>query len=68
MGRGDSGGAVIMTASEVAGMLRISCQTLEVMRLGGRGPRYIRLGREGVGRVVYLLSDVEAWLERYSVQ
>jgi hypothetical protein len=36
---------------------RISPRTLEQWRWQGRGPRYLKIG----GRVVYRLSDVEAF-------
>ena len=44
-------------------MLCMSDRTLEGMRLGRRGPPYIRLGRKGRAKVLYKLSDVETWLE-----
>ena len=56
---------VLLTPVEVADMLRTTPRTLENMRLTNRGPRYIRLGAEGVAKVVYDLRDVEAWLSRF---
>lgn len=52
-----------LTAAEVSKMLCMSDRTLEGMRLGRRGPPYIRLGRKGRAKVLYKLSDVETWLE-----
>ena len=56
---------VLLTPAEVADLLRTTPRTLENMRLTNRGPRYIRLGAEGVAKVVYDLRDVEAWLSRF---
>lgn len=56
---------VLLTPVEVADLLRTTPRTLENMRLSNRGPRYIRLGAEGVAKVVYDWRDVEAWLARY---
>lgn len=56
---------VLLTPAEVADLLRTTPRTLENMRLSNRGPRYIRLGAEGVAKVVYDLRDVEAWLSKF---
>ena len=56
-----------MTSVEVADLLKVTARTVENWRLEGRGPRYIMLGREGVGRVVYNLRDVEEWVARHVV-
>lgn len=46
---------------DLAGRWLISPRTLEQWRWQGRGPRYLKIG----GRVVYRLSDIEAFeLER----
>lgn len=56
---------VFLTSVQVADMLKVTPRTMENMRLENRGPRYIRLGREGVAKVVYDLRDVEAWLNKF---
>ena len=58
---------VFLTSVEVADLLKVTARTVENWRLEGRGPRYIRLAREGVGRVVYNLRDVEEWVARHAV-
>jgi predicted DNA-binding transcriptional regulator AlpA len=40
--------------------LGMSARTLQRWRWKGKGPNYLKLG----GRVVYRISDVEAWEER----
>lgn len=45
---------------ELSERLRISVRTLQRWRWKGKGPNYLKLG----GRVVYRISDVEAWEER----
>jgi len=42
-----------------AEMLGLSRGTLANWRAEGRGPRYIKLGRD----VLYRVSDLEAWLD-----
>lgn len=53
----------LLTAAEVAELLRMSYKTLERMRTEGEGPPYIRLGRSGKSKVVCKLQDVLDWLE-----
>jgi predicted DNA-binding transcriptional regulator AlpA len=43
---------------EAAQVTRLAVQTLARLRCEGRGPRFIRVG----SRIVYRLSDIEAWL------
>jgi predicted DNA-binding transcriptional regulator AlpA len=45
---------------EAARFLGLSGRTLEKHRSYGTGPRYSKLG----GRVVYALSDLQAWVDR----
>ncbi len=56
---------ILLSAVEVAEMLRLSVHNLESMRLSGRGPRYIRLGDPVAARVVYNLRDVLRWLDQF---
>ncbi len=46
-----------LTNNEAAAFLRLSPRTLEKHRVIGGGPRFHKFGR----RVMYALSDLEAW-------
>ena len=48
------------TPPEAARLLRVRATTLSQWRWQGRGPRYRKVG----GRVLYLRSDLEEYLER----
>lgn len=48
-----------MRTPEAGRYLGLSGRTLEKHRTYGTGPRYRKIG----GRVVYALSDLEAWLD-----
>ena len=43
--------------SEAAALLRLERGTLQNMRLGGRGPRFLKVG----ARVLYDRAELEAW-------
>lgn len=45
--------------SAAADRLKLSASNLEKMRLSGKGPAYLKLGR----RVVYAVKDLDAWAE-----
>jgi predicted DNA-binding transcriptional regulator AlpA len=49
-----------LRTSEAARFLGLSGRTLEKHRTYGTGPTYRKIG----GRVVYALSDLQAWAER----
>ena len=49
----------LVTTSEAAGYLRLKKNTLEVWRVYGKGPKYLKLGR----LVKYRLADLESFLE-----
>jgi predicted DNA-binding transcriptional regulator AlpA len=49
-----------MRTKEAGHYLGLSGRTLEKHRTYGTGPRYRKIG----GRVVYALSDLEAWADR----
>lgn len=51
---------VHMIEKEAARFLRLSPRTLQRHRVAGTGPSFIRLG----GRVLYVRSDLLAWIER----
>ena len=46
-----------LTTPEAAGYLRLKPNTLEKMRLSGRGPKFRGHGRN----VVYAIDDLDAW-------
>jgi excisionase family DNA binding protein len=48
----------LLTQTEVAKLTGLSKRTLERMRITGDGPRFCKLGR----RVLYRLVDVDAWV------
>lgn len=70
-GNGDGGGGtrkdlpVFLSSAELADMLQMSPRTLEGMRMDGRGPKYVRLGKGGKAKVLYLLSDVQDWINAH---
>ena len=47
----------LRSVREAAAYLGISVSTLAKLRLTGKGPRYVKLGR----RVLYDVRDLEAW-------
>jgi hypothetical protein len=49
----------LLTAKEVAEILRTSVGQLANMRLRGEGPPYFKLSR----RVLYDVKDLEEWLD-----
>jgi predicted DNA-binding transcriptional regulator AlpA len=49
-----------LRTSEAGRFLSLSGRTLEKHRTFGTGPRYRKLG----GRVIYALSDLQAWADR----
>lgn len=65
MAEGDKPLPVFLTAVEVANMLRMSPRTLEGLRLAGKGPPFIRIGKTGRSKLLYKLQDVEAWVESH---
>lgn len=50
----------ILTPEEAAARLHLSQGTLKKWRIAGKGPKFIRLGRN---RVRYAAADLIAWLE-----
>lgn len=57
---------IVLTAIETAIRMGLPAEELEKMRRAQRGPRYYRLNGAGFGKIVYLLDDVEAWLEQHA--
>jgi predicted DNA-binding transcriptional regulator AlpA len=53
----------LLTAEELADMLKVRIETVHQWRWQGKGPRAIKSSRRFVR---YRLSDVEAWLEEHA--
>ena len=53
-----------LTNDEAAEFLRLSPRTLEKQRVIGGGPRFRKFGR----RVMYAISDLEAWADARSFE
>jgi predicted DNA-binding transcriptional regulator AlpA len=51
--------APLLSTEQAATLLGLARQTLAIMRVHGRGPRYVKLGR----RVFYDPADLSAWIE-----
>ncbi len=58
----------LLSSPEAARYLGIQQQTLRKWRLLGKGPRYVRLGDSPRSRVMYRLSELEAWVDERTYQ
>jgi hypothetical protein len=58
-------GDVCLVTKEAAQYLHASPRTLERWRVDGDGPPYIKLGPGLRAKVLYRLSDLDAWLARF---
>jgi len=47
----------LLTSRELAAMLKLKPRTIDMMRVSGKGPPYLKIGR----LVRYRLSAVEEW-------
>lgn len=54
----------LLNTEEAADFLRLSVPTMERLRGTGQGPPFIKLGPGKRSRVVYLKTDLEAFLTR----
>ncbi len=54
----------VLTLAELAEYLRVPVQTLYDLRVSGRGPRGLRVGRS----LLFRKSEIEAWLAGLEVQ
>ncbi len=52
----------LVNAEDAAIFLNLSASTLAKMRLSGKSPKYIKMGR----RVAYRITDLEDWIEAQS--
>ena len=55
---------IALDTHEAANRTGLSASTLRKLRLTGRGPKFLKLGRS----VRYRETDIEAWLEARAVQ
>jgi excisionase family DNA binding protein len=53
----------LLTTEEAAEVVRLSPRTLEDMRCNKTGPAYAKLGAGKRAKVLYKLSDLDAWVE-----
>ena len=51
-----------LTTAQAAEILSLSARTLERMRIDGSGPPFLKAGGGKRSRVLYALTDIEAWL------
>ncbi len=54
-----------LMTGEAARYLRLSPRTLERLRVSGEGPRFLKAGPGKRARVLYVESDLEAWLGKF---
>ncbi len=52
----------LVTRRELSRLSGLDPKTLRIMDMERRGPRYLKLGTSKQARVVYRLSDCEAWI------
>jgi predicted DNA-binding transcriptional regulator AlpA len=55
---------ILLDSFQAANWLSLSTSTLAKLRLTGKGPVYVKLGR----RVAYRNDDLEAWVELHRVR
>lgn len=53
----------LISSVEAAAMLGIKPTSLRIWRMKGKGPRFYKLGDSPACRVMYRVSDIEAWLQ-----
>ncbi|AOP53450.1 helix-turn-helix transcriptional regulator [Brevibacterium aurantiacum] len=51
------------STTDAAKYLGISRHTLEAWRVQGRGPAYRRLGTGHAARAMYLVEDLDSWID-----
>jgi hypothetical protein len=56
----------LLTNDEAAALLGIKPNTLEIWRCKGKGPRFIKLGREKQSPIRYRRTDVAEWIDQQS--
>lgn len=58
----------VLHTPDAAAYLGLAPKTLENWRVAKTGPRYARLGRVGRPRIVYRITDLDAWLAAQVVE
>lgn len=59
----DHRGRAALPTDEAAHYVGLAYGTLKKMRVTGDGPAYVRIG----SRIVYLIEDLNAWLQEHRV-
>ena len=54
----------MLNSAETAAILGIKINTLEIWRIRGNGPEYVKLGTDARSPVRYRRADVIAWIEQ----
>ena len=54
----------LLNSAETAAILGIKLNTLEIWRIRGNGPTYVKLGSDSRAPVRYRRADVIAWIEQ----
>ncbi|PPC88078.1 MAG: DNA-binding protein [Hyphomicrobium sp.] len=57
-----------LTTKEAARIVRLSPRTLERLRLTGDGPKFLKAGIGLRAKVLYRITDLQAWIERSDYQ
>lgn len=52
----------LLSTDQAAAFLGLKPNTLEIWRVRGQGPRFLKLGTKVRSRVRYRRSELEAWL------
>lgn len=56
----------LLTNEEAAAMLGIKPNTLEIWRTKGKGPQFVKMGKQKQAPIRYLRPKIFAWLEAQS--
>ncbi len=58
----------LLTSKDAAQCLHLTEQTLRILRMNGKGPKYVRLGDGPKARVRYRPEDLEAYVAERAYQ
>lgn len=53
----------LLTSEQTAAILGLKPNCMDIWRLRGKGPKFIKLGDKKQSPVRYRRSDIDAWLE-----
>jgi len=56
----------LLTNEEAAALLGIKPNTLEIWRTKGKGPEFVKMGKQKQAPIRYLRPKIFAWLEQQS--